>query len=93
MNEKGKNVKQRIQEIIDTYFANLEVPARDYSTKLQMLLSESAQALSFVTTLEDEFSIEFEDDEIDINFFLDIDHITDSVTRHCQQATSQQDTK
>jgi acyl carrier protein len=42
------------------------------SRGLQILLSVSSQAVAFVTLLEDEFGIEFEDEEIDVEFFNDI---------------------
>lgn len=50
--------------------------------KLQMLTSESMLALEFVTSLEDEFSIEFEDEEIDIEFFTNIEKVVSRINFH-----------
>lgn len=43
--------------------------------KLNIIISESTKALAFITTIEDEFKIELDDDDIDLDFFLDIDLI------------------
>jgi acyl carrier protein len=50
--------------------------AADRDRLLHIILSESSQALEFVCSLEDEFDIEFEDDEIDIDFFSSFNTIT-----------------
>ncbi|NOU17757.1 MAG: acyl carrier protein [Bacteroidales bacterium] len=49
---------------------------------LHYILSESAQALEFVCLIEDEFNIEFEDEEIDIDFFMDYNVITTRILKH-----------
>lgn len=53
-----------------------------YDDKLQVILSESLQALAFVTTLEDEFDIEFDDDEIDLEFFTSTSTILERIQGH-----------
>ncbi|UKB84723.1 hypothetical protein LF887_03505 [Chryseobacterium sp. MEBOG06] len=50
--------------------------------KLQMLISESLIALQITCSLEDEFEIEFEDDEVDYDFFSSIDSIVETVQKH-----------
>ncbi|WP_313002678.1 hypothetical protein [Chryseobacterium gleum] len=50
--------------------------------KLQMLISESLIALQITCALEDEFEIEFEDDEVDYDFFSSIDSIVKTVQNH-----------
>lgn len=50
--------------------------------KLHIILSESIQALALVTTIEDEFNVEFDDEEIDIDFFLDFERMLDILDRH-----------
>ena len=49
-----------------------ELIESNVSRGLQILLSVSSQAVAFLTLLEDEFGIEFEDEEIDVEFFNDI---------------------
>jgi acyl carrier protein len=57
--------------------------------KLRIILSDSVQALHFVTTIEEEFDIEFDDDEIDLDFFLDINTIIDRIQRNVDRKTIQ----
>ena len=49
---------------------------------LHVILSESSQALEFVCTIEDEFDIEFDDDEVDIDFFSSFDHVVTCLSKH-----------
>jgi acyl carrier protein len=49
---------------------------------LHVILSESSQALNFVCTIEDEFDIEFDDDEVDIDFFSSFDYIVSCLLEH-----------
>ena len=49
-----------------------------YDDKLAIILSESLQALSFVTTIEDEFNIEFDDEGIDTRH-LEIDRLARAI--------------
>jgi acyl carrier protein len=55
-----------------------------YDDKLQVILSESIQALAFVTTIEDEFDIEFDDDEIDMEFFMSVSTILRRIQGHLE---------
>jgi acyl carrier protein len=49
---------------------------------LHIILSESSQALDFVCTIEDEFDMEFDDDEVDIDFFSSFDRIVSCLLNH-----------
>lgn len=77
-----------IQEIIDEFLYenpdsySTEEQELDYSDKLQIILSESIQALTFVTTIEEEFDIELDDDEIDMDFFRSVETIVKRVNNH-----------
>lgn len=52
--------------------------------KLNVLISESSQALVFITTIEDEFDVELDDDDIDLEFFTDVDVMTARIKRNLQ---------
>ncbi len=52
------------------------------NTILHSILSESSQALEFVCLIEDEFDIEFEDEEVDIFFFSSFEHIENLILGH-----------
>ena len=79
---------QQIEGIIDEFLYDnpnsysTEEHELDYTDKLQIILSESIQALSFVTTIEEEFDFELDDDEIDLEFFSSVDTIVNRVQNH-----------
>ena len=50
--------------------------------KLQLLTSESMLALIFITSIEDEFGIEFEDAEVDMTFFNSVDEVTGKIQKY-----------
>lgn len=52
------------------------------SELLSSILNESRKAITFVSLIEDEFEIEFEDDEIDSDFFYSIDNILNCIENH-----------
>ena len=69
-----------IDQIVTADYAQGEhLGTRD---KLHIILSESIQALALLTTIEDEFDVEFDDEEIDIDFFLDFERMLDILDRH-----------
>ncbi len=55
---------------------------------LHVILSESQQALEFVCLLEDEFDIEFDDDDIDLDFFSNFDDIAKKLLIHTNGSAS-----
>lgn len=75
-------IENKIKEIIDQFFDEGELKeneALSYKDKLHIILSESIQALTLVTSIEDEFGIQFDDGDIDLAFFLSIEVITTKV--------------
>jgi acyl carrier protein len=52
--------------------------------KLNVLISESSQALVLITTIEDEFDVELDDDDIDLEFFTDVNVMTARIKRNLQ---------
>jgi acyl carrier protein len=81
--------KERIQllEIIDSIIRDVLVKETiEYEKEaLQMILSNSRQAATFVTIIEEEFNIEFDDDDINIDFFSSLDKITDLINLHSRK--------
>lgn len=70
-------IKQQLQKLTISYLGP-SVDPKDYAddhSALQTILSDSLQAITFVCLIENEFDIEFEDDEIDLDFFVSCDHI------------------
>jgi acyl carrier protein len=72
-----------INQIVTADYAEGE--RLEINDKLHIILSESIQALALVATIEDEFDIEFDDEEIDIDFFLDIEHMFKVLDRHVRE--------
>jgi acyl carrier protein len=75
---------EKLDDIIDQV-VNGVFPATDdlsSSEKLGIILGESLQSMYFVTTVEDEFNIVFDDDEIDLSFFQNVESIADKIECH-----------
>ncbi len=77
-------IRDRVIELLDEAFipypyllGNKELSNDE---KLNILPTESMLALEFVTSLEDEFDIEFEDDDLDIDFFDSIDNVNQRIS-------------
>jgi len=49
---------------------------------LYHIISDSSKAIQFVVLIEEEFEIELDDDEIDLYFFSNIDHIINTIIKH-----------
>jgi acyl carrier protein len=81
-----QDCEQKLKTIIDGYIDADFLQESSYNDRLQVILGESLQALSFVTTLEDEFGIQFEDEEIDIDFFMSYDTTLERVRSHVENA-------
>lgn len=77
-----ESIYKRVVEIAYGFLSEDEEVPNDENRVLHVILSESSQALEFVCSLEDEFEIEFNDDEIDLDFFSDFERLTDCVISH-----------
>lgn len=77
-----EEIYPRVLEIAKGFLDEETETSADENTMLHVILSESSQALEFVCSLEDEFEIEFDDDEIDLDFFSDFDRVTDCILSH-----------
>ncbi len=85
-----EDIEKRLYELIETFGdqpidLSIEGEARRV---LHIILSESIQAMEFVIAIENEFEIEFDDEDISIEFFLDLDHIVLSVLRSLAQSSA-----
>jgi|GEM_PF-3320813 len=74
----------RLRDIVSTYFegaSDAETPGNEFNV-LQRIISESTQAIQFVSLIEEEFEIEFDDDEINLDFFSSLNTIETLIKRH-----------
>jgi len=84
-----KLISDRLLCLIDTI---VDAGVKDYSIsdKLNIIISESQDALLLLTNIEDEFEIELDDDDIDIEFFTNIDIMINSIEKACKILTANQ---
>lgn len=74
----NNNIKDRLLEIVYTILGKEtvnEIYKNDERTMLNAIVSVSSNAILFVTLIEDEFEIEFDDDDINLAFFSCLDYI------------------
>lgn len=77
-----QSVKERLEEIISKivlFEMREESEMLSIRDKLHIILSESSQALALVTTIEDEFDIVLDDDDVDLDFFVDFEVMQERV--------------
>lgn len=88
------SIDRKVADIIDSFFSSggdlqgFKMEDQDHEQKLMIILSESIQALSLVASLEDEFNIEFDDDEIDVEFFTSKEIIAQRIEEQLKQTVS-----
>jgi acyl carrier protein len=79
------NLRKKIIDVLQTTISeDLDVFTEDMTTdeKIRLLPYESMLALRFITSIEDEFSIELNDDEIDMDFFDSLSEIEKRVQKY-----------
>lgn len=77
------NIRATVMRVADGIVGNILPDGEKLSDneKINLILSESMQALIFVTCIEDEFNIQIEDDEIEIVLFQGIDITVEKITQ------------
>lgn len=74
-----KKICSMIQEVTENEY---KITTKDQESEaLYYIISESIRATNFVILLEDEFDIEFDDDELDMDFFSGIDRIIQLINK------------
>lgn len=77
-----EKVIQILSDVTDKEYKKIFYDGMPVDTKLQLLTSESMLALIFITSIEDEFGIEFEDDEVDMTFFNSIEGVAQKIQKY-----------
>jgi acyl carrier protein len=69
--------KQQLLEIAESILGDsIDTASEETENKaLHVLLSESVQVINFINIIEDEFEIEFDDEQIDLDFFQSFNNI------------------
>lgn len=82
-----KHIKKKVLEIacdVLDYDMNGEskVSETQVSEIFYRIISNSLKATNFVVLIEDEYDIEFDDDEINIEFFSDLKYLCQVIKNH-----------
>lgn len=80
-----KEIETKVLAIMNDVLTNgsdIEVNELSIQDKLNIIISESRQALELITTIEDEFDIELDDDDVDLDFFTDIELMTSRILKN-----------
>ncbi|HET6256333.1 MAG TPA: hypothetical protein VFE32_19825 [Puia sp.] len=77
------NIRTALMRIVDGLIIGVLPAGEELSAneKINIILSESLQTLIFVTSIEDEFNIQFEDDEMDVVLFQGIDNTVQQISQ------------
>ena len=78
------DVLTQLKILIKDQVSTLDPSATDFDadTQLKIILSESVSALKLLTTVEDEFEIEIDDDEITLDFFSKVETMLEVICSH-----------
>lgn len=82
---ENNDLKNSLLEIVDTILGKEsvdEIYKNDEKTILNAIVSVSSNAILFVTLIEDEFEIEFDDDDINLSFFSSFDYIINCIGKY-----------
>jgi len=74
-------IKERIWNIAATLIGPTDIA--EGSNQIFLLLIDNSQiAIEFICILEDEYEVEFDDDQICLDFFSDIDYIVECILKN-----------
>jgi acyl carrier protein len=86
-------IKKTLMGIVDNIVQYILPPGDELSPteKFNIILSESLQTLALVTSIEDEFNIQFEDDEMDALLFGGLDSTVQKISQQLTVKSHDQD--
>jgi acyl carrier protein len=77
-----ENIKQKITDIIALFVPETKEMLNQpniIQESLHKIISDSVQAIHFVSLIESEFEVEIDDEYINYDFFSHIDHIITAI--------------
>lgn len=78
------NIKKTLRELTGD-FIDERINNDDEELRiLYQIVSDSMQAMEYVVLIESEFDMEFDDNDIDVEFFSSLDHISDLIAAQLQ---------
>ncbi len=83
-----EKTKKQLLEIAESILGDsIDTTTEETENKaLHVLLSESMQVINFINIVEDEFEIEFDDEQIDLDFFQSFNNIVRIISEQKNKA-------
>lgn len=83
MHANRKNIIEKVEKNLNLFFKDKldGISANNLSSNdmLRIISSDSVQAINFISLIEDELEIEINDDDINIEFFTNIDNVINAI--------------
>jgi acyl carrier protein len=79
------NIKQQLIQLTSTFLEEEELDKLDESGEKSLflrILSDSMQAITYISLIEGEFDIAFDDDDIDSDFFIGFNKIVELIIKN-----------
>lgn len=76
------DILTQLREVLEVYEFGIIKTEDDEFLALQNIVSDSSQAIRFVTVVEDEFEVEFADEDIDLDFFSSLSIIAAIIAKN-----------
>lgn len=70
------DIRKTLRDLTSDFVAREISTESDESYALQEIASESMQAIEYILLLESEFQMEFDDNDVNVEFFSNLDSIT-----------------
>ncbi len=74
------NIRKALREMTSDFVSKEINTDADESYALQQISSESMQAIEYIILLESEFEIEFDDNDVNIEFFSNLENIASLIS-------------
>ena len=69
------DIRKTLRDLTSDFVAKEINTEADESYALQQIASESMQAIEYIILLESEFEMEFDDNDVNVEFFSNLDNI------------------
>jgi len=75
-----KDINERIIDVVYMYSGEIELKDLvQLNRALHIIMSHSEQAIGFISSIEDEFNIEFDDEDVNLDNFLSFTKLVEIV--------------
>lgn len=78
------DIRKTLHDLTSDFVAREIKTEADESYALQEIASESMQAIEYILLLESEFEMEFDDNDVNVEFFSNLDNIAALIARQSE---------